>query len=69
MANVLPSRPAGSPEVNPIENLWAIPKRRVKELGPENQEELINMITTASEGLEISLANKLVDSMPERPKV
>jgi hypothetical protein len=43
----------------------AILKRGVEELGPESKEELINLIIAEWEGIEISLVNKLIDSMPE----
>jgi hypothetical protein len=69
MVNVLRGWRAGSPNTNPVENLWTIPKRGVKELGSEIEEELIDMIIAAWEGIKISLANRLVDSIPERLKI
>jgi hypothetical protein len=56
----------GPPDLHPDENLWPILKRSVKELGSQAKEELIYVIITAWEGIEMTLANKLVDSMPER---
>jgi uncharacterized protein (DUF39 family) len=41
-------------------------KRRVEELGSETKKKMIDMIITASEGIEMSLMNKHADSMPER---
>jgi hypothetical protein len=37
----------GRPELNSNENLSAIPKRHVEELGPEAKEKLIDAIVTA----------------------
>jgi hypothetical protein len=65
VVNVLPGWP-GSPDLSPIEDLWAIPKRQVEELGPETKEGLIDVIITAWENIEMSLVNNLVDSMLER---
>jgi hypothetical protein len=62
----LTRRIAGSPDLNPIENLWAIMKRRVEELRSDTKEELINVIITAWEGIEMSSVNTFVDSMPEQ---
>jgi hypothetical protein len=58
------ARPIGGS--NSIENIWVILKRRVKQLGPETNEELVTVIVTAREGIEVPLANKLTDLMPER---
>jgi hypothetical protein len=41
------------------------PEKARRGIGPETKEELIGIIITAWEGIEISLANKLVDSMPK----
>jgi transposase len=39
------SRPvSGSPDLNPLENLWAILKKRVEDLEPGTKEELIDII-------------------------
>jgi transposase len=54
MVNVRPGWPTGSPDLNPTENIWAILKRPVKELGPETKEELIDVIITAWQGIEKS---------------
>jgi hypothetical protein len=56
----------GSLDLNPTEDIWAILKRRVEELGSDTKEQCIDVIITARKGAKMSLVNKLVDSMPER---
>jgi transposase len=53
MANLLEDWPSGSPDLNPIESLWAILKRRVEELGPRTKDELIEVIVTAWESIDV----------------
>lgn len=38
--------PSHSPDLNPIENLWALLKRNVVQKNPESIEELISSINT-----------------------
>jgi hypothetical protein len=66
IVNVQPGRPSEPLDLNLLENLWGILKRCVEELEPETKEKLIDVIITAREGITMSLANKLVSSMPER---
>jgi transposase len=47
MGNVFPGWPAGSPDLNPIQNLWAVLKRHADELELESKEELLDMIIAA----------------------
>jgi hypothetical protein len=56
----------GSPDLNPTENLSAILKRCTQELGPEANDELIDVIIRAGEGIEMFLVNRLTDSMLEQ---
>jgi hypothetical protein len=56
----------GSPDLKLTEDRCAILKRRVEGLGPEAKEKLIDVIIViivAWEGIEMSVVNKLVDSM------
>lgn len=64
--NVLENWPSGSPDLNPIENLWSIMKNKVYELNPQTEEQLIEIIFDVWENLDISLIHKLIDSMPSR---
>jgi transposase/DNA-binding transcriptional MerR regulator len=60
--------PAQSPDMNPIENLWAIIKaRRQKKYGfPLNREELIYQIFDIWDNIEPELVSKLADSANKR---
>jgi transposase len=65
--NVLEDWPSGSPDLNPIENLWAILKDRVALLHPTTLEELEDAIRTAWNEITPDLIANLIGSMPERP--
>ena len=60
--------PPSSPDLNPIENLWSIIKRRVKQLPASNKQTLIaNFLHIWYHDEEISdFCAKLVHSMPSR---
>jgi hypothetical protein len=62
MAAVIDSWPTCSLDLNPIENLWAILKQRVKPLQPMTKDHLIDVW----EHLEMDVVNALVDSMPRQ---
>lgn len=63
--NLLPW-PAQSPDLNPIENLWAILDLRAKDRKCKNLPELFKTLKEVWQGLEPSLLTRLVESMPER---
>ena len=62
------SWPPSSPDANPIENLWAIIKRRLKTRGCKNKQELINaFLNVWARDTEIAeICKKLVESMTSR---
>ena len=64
--NVLPNWPANSPDMNPIENLWAIMKDHVEELEPANISDLKQILIQVWDGIEDQTIKNLIDSMPSR---
>lgn len=58
--------PSQSPDLNPIEHLWGVVKRRVKEEQPKNKKELIEIIFRVWEGLPDTVCSNLVQSMSRR---
>jgi hypothetical protein len=58
--------PPYSPDLNPIENLWAILKRRVAAHNPTTTEELKAAILTEWHSITPSQCARLVKSMPAR---
>ena len=64
--NVLPNWPANSPDINPIENLWGILKRRVEDLMPQTLDDLILLIENTWESLSQSEIHNLISSMNTR---
>lgn len=59
--------PSNSPDINPIENIWQIVKRKVAELKPSNIDELKAEITRVwCTEVTVAYCNHLVDSMPQR---
>jgi len=60
--------PAKSPDLNPIENLWAIIVRRVYDGGRQfpDKQSLTRAIVAAWEEISIDQLKKLVKSMPNR---
>lgn len=57
---------AQSPDLNPIEHLWAILKIKVREQGPTNLNELKRVITGEWIKMDPKVINNLVESMPRR---
>ena len=56
--------PSNSPDLNPIENLWAIVKRNVEMRRPKNLTELESFFGEEWDKIPNSLLISLVDSMP-----
>lgn len=62
--------PAQSPDLNPIENLWSILKRRLGQhnRAPTSIEELWNRVKSEWEAIPSEFKENLVESMPKRMK-
>ena len=58
--------PSQSPDLNPIENLWAILDKSCKTRRPNNEVELFQILQDAWRALPVSLLDDLVSSMPRR---
>ncbi len=58
--------PANSPDLNPIENLWGIVKRKMPYARPNNAEELKATIRATWALITPEQCHRLIDSMPRR---
>ena len=65
---VLAPWPGNSPDLNPIENLWAILKKQVDKQKPTNCKQLQTLIQYEWSSIHSELINKLVSSMPKQIK-
>jgi hypothetical protein len=57
---ILPGWPPNSPDLNPIEIIWAIMKRRVKELQPQTEEALKAVISRVWDELDQGMLDRLI---------
>ncbi len=58
--------PANSPDLNPIENLWGIVKRKMRDTRPNNADELKAAIKETWASIPPQQCHKLITSMPRR---
>ncbi len=58
--------PANSPDLNPIENLWGIVKRKMRDTRPNNADELKATIKETWASIPPQQCHKLITSMPRR---
>lgn len=63
---ILKPWPGNSPDLNPIENLWAIIKRAVDKQKPSNCEQLKELITQEWNNISAETIENLLKSMPKR---
>ncbi len=58
--------PANSPDLNPIENLWGIVKRKMRDTRPNNADDLKAAIKETWASIPPQQCHKLITSMPRR---
>ncbi len=58
--------PANSPDVNPIENLWGIVKRKMRDTRPNNADDLKAAIKAIWASITPEQCHRLIASMPRR---
>ncbi len=58
--------PANSPDLNPIENLWSIVKRKMRDTRPNNADELKTTVKETWASIPPQQCHKLITSMPRR---
>ncbi len=59
-------RPANSSDLNPIENLWGIVKRKMRNKRPKNADELKTTVKETWTSIHPQQCHKLITSMPRR---
>ncbi len=58
--------PANSPDLNPIENLWGIVKRKMRDTRPNNADELKATVKETWASIPPQQCHKMITSMPRR---
>ncbi len=58
--------PANTPDLNPIENLWGIVKRKMRDTRPNNADELKATVKETWASIPPQQCHKLITSMPRR---
>ncbi len=58
--------PANSPDLNPIENIWCIVKRKIRNKRPKNADELKATVKETWASIPPQQCHKLITSMPHR---
>ncbi len=58
--------PANSPDLNPIENLWSIIKRKMRDTRPNNADDLKATVKETWASIPPQQCHKLITSMPRR---
>ncbi len=56
--------PANSPDLNPIENLWGIVKRKMRDTRPNNADDLKATVKETWASIPPQQCHKLITSMP-----
>lgn len=65
---LMPSWPPNSPDLNPIENLWAIVVAKVNAMGCQSFEEFKGAVAQELSSTSLGVIKNLVNSMPKRMK-